>query len=275
MALDQYALTALATLKTRMDITASTDDAILEDCIDAASAEIEAYLGRKILSRSFVEWHPRQTDIRLRQRPITSMAGMMVGMAHAMTITSSVTTDTQATIAVLTDSASPTAILTRRTSDGTVTSNSINLATTKTTDALKTAIEAVTGFSATSHRNLPTETLIPLAAQDTVLGSTQLYAADTAIAGTIDMERGTIHIPNAYTYSASGMIWTKYTAGEATTPYEVEQIALELAAMLYHRRKADWNNQSSGLGGFSYNLGQNRELSLSVLTRLNHRRKIR
>ncbi len=271
MAVDTYALTALATLKTRLGITDSTDDTTLEDCIDAASAEIEAFLGRKILSRSFVEWHPHAQFIRLRQRPITSMAGSMAGSAHVMTISPSVTTDTQASIAVMTDGTSPTIVLTRRTSDGTLSSNSLSLATSKTTDTLRTAINAVTGFSATSHRNIPTETLIPLAPQDSILAPIHLFAADTQVIGVTDADRGTICFPTG----APGMVWVKYTAGESTTPYEVEQVALELSAMLFHRRKADWNNQSSSLGGFGYNFGDNHGLSLSLMQRLNHRRKIR
>ena len=51
MAVDQYAITTLADFKSWLGITASTDDAVLEDAIDASTYAIEAFLDRYVVQR--------------------------------------------------------------------------------------------------------------------------------------------------------------------------------------------------------------------------------
>ena len=88
MAVDTYALTSLANLKSYLGITSSSDDTILEKSIDRASDIAERYMGRKILSRAYVEWRDTygQERIRLYQYPASIIRFVGIGYNAAITV---------------------------------------------------------------------------------------------------------------------------------------------------------------------------------------------
>jgi hypothetical protein len=65
MALDPYALTTLANVKSHLNITVATQDAKLERMINAASLKIEQFLDRKILKRSYTEYQDGRLNDRI------------------------------------------------------------------------------------------------------------------------------------------------------------------------------------------------------------------
>src|SRR3972149_3628258 len=63
MALSTYALVSLAELKAHVGAGGSAKDADLEEAVNRVSAEIEAHLGRQIVTRgSLIEYHTMRAD---------------------------------------------------------------------------------------------------------------------------------------------------------------------------------------------------------------------
>ena len=71
MAVDPYALTSLASVKSHLNISVTTQDTTLERMINAASNKIEKFLDRKILKRAYTEYQDGRANDRivLRQWP--------------------------------------------------------------------------------------------------------------------------------------------------------------------------------------------------------------
>lgn len=67
MATDPYALTDLTTIKQHLNIDplVTSQDAVLERMIDAASAKIESFLDRKVLTRSWTEYQDGRANDRI------------------------------------------------------------------------------------------------------------------------------------------------------------------------------------------------------------------
>ena len=148
MAVDQYALTTLAALKTYMGISTSTDDAVLESAIDRASYAIEAYADRKFVQRRFYEWTTARGDSGLvvDNPPVAHVHYVGFGSLACMTVRSTVATDISATITVRETKLT----LTRTDSTGNETQTNINFASYKSSNALAAQITATTGFAASA-----------------------------------------------------------------------------------------------------------------------------
>jgi len=264
MAVGTYALTSLANLKAWMGITASTDDTVLESAIDRATARIESYVGRQILSRSYAEWRSGAgvDAIRLHQWPVSQVTGVWTGAYAALVVSSADATDLRASISVNQETGSNAVILTRTTSAGVTTTTTLSFATYPTTAALATAIGSTAGFACTLGKNIRSVQLRPRAAGDVVLATVTLFAADTASEYTYDYDTGRLMIDQswwAYWPMDRGImpdavksVCVEYTAGYATVPDDIEQACIEIAAMMYRDRKRDSGLQSESLGDYSY-----------------------
>ena len=264
MAVGTYALTSLANLKAWMGITASTDDTVLESAIDRATARIESYVGRQILSRSYAEWRSGAgvDAIRLHQWPVSQVTGVWTGAYAALVVSSADATDLRASISVNQETGSNAVILTRTTSAGVTTTTTLSFATYSTTAALATAIGSTAGFACTLGKNIRSVQLRPRAAGDVVLATVTLFAADTASEYTYDYDTGRLMIDQswwAYWPMDRGImpdavksVCVEYTAGYATVPDDIEQACIEIAAMMYRDRKRDSGLQSESLGDYSY-----------------------
>lgn len=266
MAVGTYALTSLANLKEYLGITSSSDDTILEKCIDRATARIETYCGRKIKARDHAEWRdgaPVQS-MRLYQWPVISVSNVWTGSCSALVVGSSDATDTRASISVRQEGGTPSVLLSRTTSAGITTASTLAFSTYPTTSDLATAIAATAGFTCTLGKDMRSVQLRPRAGGDVVSNpqSVTLYAADIASEYTYDSDTSILSVDRSgfeYWAPSAGhfpegtkAILIEYRAGFETVPDDMEQCCLEVAAMIFRDRKRDKSLISERLGDYSY-----------------------
>ena len=240
MAVDTYALTTLAKLQGYLGITGSTDEVVLEGCIDRASARIETFIDRKILTRSYVDWvFPERNVVRLRNWPATAVRRVAYGSTIALTVNATTTTDVRATVAVTESSI----VLKRWDSDGTATTSTLAFTTYPTTNGMATAISALTGWSATASDNLLSAELYPVSGADALSNAVYLDVPDIVDSPAwVDMDTGLIRVSVDAMVDAVGgnrPVLVDYDAGYSTVPYDVEQACLEVAATMYRQRRYD------------------------------------
>ena len=141
MAVGTYALITLQELKDQLGITVSTDDTQLERAIDRATARIEAFCGRLIKSRAHQEWYGGNSTraIRLKQYPVTVIAGVYTGIRTAFTFASTDPSDIRDTITITQEFdgiSSAGATVNRTTSTGSTTTTTLAFSTYDDVDAL-------------------------------------------------------------------------------------------------------------------------------------------
>ena len=264
MAVDTYALTSLANLKSYLGITSSSDDTILEKSIDRASDIAERYMGRKILSRAYVEWRDTygQERIRLYQYPASIIRFVGIGYNAAITVGATNPLDPAVSVTV-SDSA---VILYRQVAAGTDTTTTLTFATYPTTALMATAINATTGFSGSVVLDLPSRYIRRMSGRTLRTATVNLEAPDQAMEDYLaDLDTGVVYGRQLTGYRS---VLIDYTAGYATTPDDIEQAVLMIAASLFQGRKRDPNIASESLGGYSYSLrapGQSQEEARSLL----------
>lgn len=264
MAVDTYALTSLVNLKSYLGISVSTDDTILEKSIDRASDIAERYMGRKILARVYVEWRDTfgVNRLRLYQYPATIIRFVGIGYNSAITVGASGSTDPAVSVTV-SDTA---VILYQQVAAGTETTTTLLFATYPTTALMATAINSTSGFTGSVVLNLPSRYMRRISGRTLRNSTVNLEAPDQAIDDyTADLERGVVY---GRQLKGNQSVLIDYTAGFATTPDDVEQACLIIAAAIYQNRKRDQNLSSESLGGYSYSLrspGQAQEEARSML----------
>jgi hypothetical protein len=286
MAVGTYALTSLANLKSWIGISTSTDDAVLEKAIDRATARIESYVGRQILSRSYAEWRSGAgvDTIRLHQWPVTQVTNVWTGNYAALVVSSGDATDIRASIAVNQETGTNAVSLTRTTSAGTSTTTNLALGTYPTTTSLATAIGSTAGFACSLGKNIRSVQLRPRAGADTILATVTLFAADTASEYTYDYDTGRLSIDPSWWAQwpmdrgvmpdAVKSVLVEYTAGYATVPDDIEQACIEVAAMMYRDRRRDSGLASESLGDYSYTRANRAEVDAVMAGLLSDWREI-
>jgi hypothetical protein len=250
LAIDPYSLTTLANLKSYLGISVSTDDTILERCIDRASAAIESYTARQFLSRRYYEIRDcyGANRLALKQYPVSLMRFVGAGWTNVMSIVSTNSTDSFASVSVDSDHVH----LYRVSSTGAASSTSITFASHDVTSELAAQISATTGFSATALINVPTVYLRKLAGRDLRTATAYLEAPTQSLGNyQVDLDNGVIYGPGIQAYRS---ILIDYTAGYDTIPYDIEQACLMLSARFYRSGKRDPTLQSESLGGYSYSV---------------------
>lgn len=286
MAVGTYALTSLANLKQWIGISTSTDDAVLEKAIDRATARIESYVGRQILSRSYAEWRNGcgVDTIRLHQWPVTQVTNVWTGNYAALVVSSAQPTDIRASVSVNQETGTNAVALTRTESNGTTKVDTLPLGTYPTTAGLATQIGSVAGFSCTLGKNLRSVQLRPRAGADTILATVTLFAADTASEYTYDYDTGRLSIDPSWWAQwpmdrgvmpdAVKSVLVEYTAGYATVPDDIEQACIEVAAMMYRDRRRDSGLASESLGDYSYTRANRAEVDAVMAGLLSDWREI-
>ena len=274
MAVGTYALTTLAGLKAHLGITVSTYDTILEQYIDHASAKIERWIGRQIKVRNYFEWYGGNDvrSVKVKQYPINNVVGVYTGLAAAMTIASTVSSDIRLTVSINTDPLgtvangvlAPGVTLTRTTTAGTTTTNTLTFATYPDTTSLVAAINAITGYSATVTTAMRCAQLHPRAGGDIKMATVVLTGVNVSSEFVYDSYLGIVTIrqdafPTMRSYSArfpSGLQSTliEYSAGYTTVPDDLHQACLVIAGTMYLSRKSDTSLQSESLGDYSYSM---------------------
>ena len=274
MAVGTYALTTLAGLKAHLGITVSTYDTILEQYIDHASAKIERWIGRQIKLRNYSEWYGGNDvrSVKVKQYPINNVVGVYTGLAAAMTISSTVSSDIRLTISINTDPLgtvangvlAPCAVLTRTTTAGTTTTDTLLFSTYPDTTSLVAAINAITGYSATVTIAMRCAQLHPRAGGDIKMATVVLTGVDVSSEFVYDSYLGIVTIRqdafpttashNARYPSALQSTLIEYSAGYTTVPDDIHQACLVIAGTMYLSRKSDTSLQSESLGDYSYSM---------------------
>ena len=274
MAVGTYALTTLAGLKAHLGITVSTYDTILEQYIDHASAKIERWIGRQIKLRNYFEWYGGNDvrSVRVKQYPINNVVGVYTGLAAALTIASTVSSDVRLTVSINTDPLgtvangvlAPCAVLTRTTTAGTTTTDTLLFSTYPTTTSLVAAINAITGYNASVSTAMRCAQLHPRAGGDIKMATVMLTGVNVSSEFVYDSYLGIVTIrqdafPTMASHSArypSALQSTliEYSAGYTAVPDDIHQACLVIAGTMYLSRKSDTSLQSESLGDYSYSM---------------------
>jgi hypothetical protein len=274
MAVGLYALSTLVQLKAHLGITVSTDNTILEGYIDHATAKIERWIGRQILVRNYFEWYGGNDvrSVRVKQYPINNVVGVYTGLAAALTISSTVSSDIRLTVSINTDPLGtvasgalvPCAVLTRTDSAGTTTTNTLTFATNPDTTSLVAAINAITGYSATVSTAMRCAQLHPRAGGDIKMATVMLTGVNVSSEFVYDSYLGIVTIRqdafptmashNARYPSALQSTLIEYSAGYTTVPDDIHQACMVIAGTAYLSRKSDSSLQSESLGDYSYSM---------------------
>ena len=273
MAVGTYALTTLAGLKAHLGITVSTYDTILEQYIDHATAKIERWIGRQIKVRNYFEWYGGNDvrSVRVKQYPINNVVGVYTGLAAALTIASTVSSDIRLTVSINTDplgtvsngTLAPGVTLTRTTTAGTTTIDTLTFTAYPTTTLLAAAINGITGYSATVTTAMRCAQLHPRAGGDIKMATVMLTGVNVSSEFVYDSYLGIVTIRqdafpmashNARYPSALQSTLIEYSAGYTTVPDDIHQACLVIAGTMYLSRKSDTSLQSESLGDYSYSM---------------------
>ena len=270
MAVDAKSLITLADLKLNLGITATTDDAVLEKCIDRASKTVESYCGRVFTEQVYRETYDTsgQRRLALNQYPVSVIRFVGVDWNHAIAINSTDPTDVMVTVSVDTDHVH----LHRVTSTGSETNQSVTFTSHETTAEMATHISTLTGFSATSLLNLPSNYLRKAAGRSLKYSTCYLSAWSGGLFDyQADMNTGIVYGPQIAGYKA---LFVDYTAGYATIPYDVQEATMSIASRMYYGRKRDGGLASESLGGYSYSTRSSAEIDAEAKTTLQQYRRI-
>jgi hypothetical protein len=285
MAVQDYALTDLATLKAWLSITDSSSDTLLESAIDRASALIEAVCDRRLKSRTFYEWvMPRgERSFLVDNPPILSVDLVAYGRHPSFTIASTTgSTDVLATVGF-----DGTSLRMRKVeADGTSSLYTLSAVNHGSTSSLVVAINALTGWTATLSTNALTRSLYRTGGRSATNATVVMdYAYDGASIYEIDYDLGRIHL-TVDRFPGSGEdlnrfpsgfnpVFVQYTGGFQTVPDDLEQVALDVAADLYRERLNDKSVASEALGDYNYSRRNAEELLNVYVGRLAPYREIR
>ena len=289
MAVGTHALTTLANLKTYLDVTGTTDDVILEQCIDRATAIIESHCDRKFKSRTFFEFLMPEGDrtVKTEQFPIISIDTIAFGSQTSLSISSdTASTDVVATVGF----DGSTLRLYKVASNGTETTDTLAASSFATTSAIVTQINSsVSGWSATLTKNAYTRSLYRFGGRGVIDADAQLeFPRDNVSEYRVDFETGQIHItadrfPGIREDDARANrfpdgffpVFVQYTAGFETVPDDLEQVVLEIAGDIFRERLQDRTLQQESLGDYNYTQAAIADLLAERVAKLDHYKEIR
>lgn len=254
------ALTTLANFKDYVGITGSGDDSLISALINRSTSAIQKFTGRDLIETNYREvqdWDG-SSDITSDQYPIiliaslnTSRDGVLgvkyTGAAWSASVRVSATT------------------LTLTTTTGALASaTEISLPIKNTLAKLATAINDESGWETTTLtsdvEDVGSIFLLPisgLTAKDTFADlEIPSSPANTYV---VDNEAGIISevslFPTTRTWTGRQNLILQYTAGYATTPADLEQIAIDLTKVYYDGRQRDGGLKSEKIGDYSYTVG--------------------
>jgi hypothetical protein len=261
---------------------------ILEHAINAASAQIVAWLDREFATQDFSEigtFNRNNGIIQLRHPYVTEIDFFAIELHDALTVYFN-TAGSIGTVEVRDDSV----VLRSGASDtATETEKTLTDATDDTIGELATTITAVGGWTASSLEEGPAQYLDrrpAIATKPKAPGSD--YAQVTLEAWTpydgdytIHFEEGILEVPFAFAaFHGYGPIRYRcdYTAGYSTIPPDVEQVCIELASEMFQQTQVDYNLKKERLGDYSYEVADSRTIAANrrdkYLDRLHAHRKV-
>jgi hypothetical protein len=289
MAVGTHALVSLADLKTYLGISGSTDDTILEKCIDRATAIIESYCDRKLKARTFHEFLMPEGDrtVKTEEFPIVSIDTIAFGSQTSFTIES----DTASTDVVATVGFDGSSLrLYKVASNGTETTVTLDASDHATTSSLVNHINSsVSGWSATLTKNAYTRSLYRFGGRGVIDAPAQLeFPRDNVSEYRVDFETGRIHItadrfPGIRSDDTQANrfpdgffpVFIQYAAGFSTIPDDLQQVGLEVAGDLFRERLQDRTLSAESLGDYSYTQAAIADLLAERVAKLDHYKEIR
>jgi hypothetical protein len=259
MAVSTTAHTTLPDAKLFLGITGTTSDAILEQCIDRASAWVDRYCGRTFKAARYYEFRDGGSDrLALRNPPVQAVYFCSTTKESVLSVASTVASDTLATVSV----ANGELQLTRRDSGGTETRTALSLDT-----------NLVAGFSASVVKNAPSRYLARVAGRDVRQGAFLLDGfTDFYAEYGLEEESGIIY---GRTPRAWRAIVVDYRGGYEVIPADVEQATLMLVGKFFRDRTRDISVSSESLGGYSYSLRAGDETAREIESLLGAYKRIR
>jgi hypothetical protein len=280
MAVSIYALTTLANLKAYLSITVSTYDTILEQSIDRATAQIETYLGRKIVSRSYTEWNDSfgGRSVPLKNYPITNVIYIGMGEQPAFQLSSSVSTDIAVTASVTPVST----VVYRMVAAGTETTTTTTFAAYPSVSALVAKMASITGITCTLYTDGPSRWLHQIQGKNLLesighFTSPRLTVHDYVI----QSEAGIIHSKYGKWLPSTGRLpdgrqslLVEYVGGFTTVPDDLVQACLVVASRLFRNRSKDSSISTESLGDYSYSFRNKAEEEAEIRMLLEGYRKI-
>lgn len=253
MAVDPYALTSLVAAKAYLRVTVATDDALIEDLIDAASAQVENFCQRQFRSRAYAEWYDGtgSTHLLLNQRPVTCFIFLAIDTRGALQVQNASADASYAYVQV--DNTQVTLTIEGGAHDG---SDVLTFAANPTVTDVVNAINALgknwtasvlsafgyflsTELQPCSGLNC-LDALITLDIPDKPASEYRVYA-----------DRGEIYYEDGFPAGCQN-VRVKYTAGYAAVPYDLEEIVWQLIEFAYRRTQHDTALKSEKLGDYSW-----------------------
>jgi hypothetical protein len=270
MAVSTTAHTTLPDAKLFLGITGTTSDAILEQCIDRASAWVDRYCGRTFKAARYYEFRDGGSDrLALRNPPVQAVYFCSTTKESVLSVASTVASDTLATVSV----ANGELQLTRRDSGGTETRTALSLDTYDSVSELAVAANLVAGFSASVVKNAPSRYLARVAGRDVRQGAFLLDGfTDFYAEYGLEEESGIIY---GRTPRAWRAIVVDYRGGYEVIPADVEQATLMLVGKFFRDRTRDISVSSESLGGYSYSLRAGDETAREIESLLGAYKRIR
>jgi hypothetical protein len=270
MAVSATAHTTLPDAKAFLAITGASFDAILENCIDRASAWVDRHCGRTFKAGRYYEFRNGGSDrFTLKNPPVRAVFFCSTTRESVISIGSTVGTDIVASVSVVNDELQ----LTRRQSNGTETRSELSLDTYDSISELAAAASAIAGFSASVVQNAPSRYLSRLAGRDVRNGSALLegftdFYADFGL----DEDAGIVY---GRSFDRARSVLVDYAGGFETIPADVEQATLMMVGKFFRDRTRDASVQSESLGGYSYSLRSGDETAKEIEALLGPYKRIR
>ncbi|NDF13231.1 MAG: phage gp6-like head-tail connector protein [Proteobacteria bacterium] len=270
MAVSSTAHTTLPDAKLFLGITGTSFDAILEQCIDRASAWVDRHCGRTFKASRYYEFRDGGTDrIALKNPPVQAVYFCSVTKESVLSVASTDPTDTLASVSVVNGELQ----LTRRTSNGTETRTAISLDTYDAISEVAAQVSAVSGFSGSTVKNAPSRYLARCAGRDVRQGAFLLDGfTDFYTDYQVDEDSGIIYGPTMSSYRS---VLVDYRGGFETIPADVEQATLTLVGKFFRDRTRDASVSSESLGGYSYSVRAGDEVSKELAGLLGPFKRIR
>lgn len=257
MTLSATALTSITNVETLIGLTAGAQDAVLTLLIDKTSRRITDYLNREIVSQSFTnelyEW-PWTRNLVLKQPDVSAVGFLACEKDSAFTASYS-GSDTHARIEV-----TDTQVTLVSRAGATSTSNALTYASNATVGAIVTAINAVSGWTATTVTDGPSAYLARSGSKSAKSNTVTVEAwteytgeyATNYKTGIITFGAGRWYDFSGYPDYTPNMVRVDYTAGFSTIPEGVELTCMEMVRDAWFNRARDTTLQSESLGDYSY-----------------------
>ncbi|MCC6580062.1 MAG: phage gp6-like head-tail connector protein [Phycisphaeraceae bacterium] len=250
IALRDDALTSLATVKRFLRLDHIADDTLIAELINQVTGKIERLCGRRFKLAVHRQWlEPGLLGMAfLAQSPVKTIRRVAGGRGAALSVRYEGSA-IHAAAAVTEESVD----LIQRDADGIATTTSLNFDQYGSTAAMRTAIAAVSGWSATLTRNVSSTWLIPRPGVFAMGRNVELAWPDQdedsvrcqpAIGSLIWPEPCMVH----------GPVLVEYEAGFDPIPDDLRAVATELVAQAYHAGRRDPSVRRENLGDFSYTL---------------------